>query len=72
MKMDLRMLRKNVQLLAKMIEKGPQTKEGEAVDGLMRAAGEGSLEALQKADAELLEKAGLSEMNTRLSSLNPK
>ena len=70
-KVDLKMPRKNVLLLAKVIEKGLQTKAAD-VDGLAKAAGDGSLEALQQAGTELLSKAGLSDMHTRLNSLNPK
>ena len=47
-KLDLRIPRKNVLLLAKVIEKGLQTKPGESLEGLLRAAGEGSQEALQQ------------------------
>lgn len=70
-KLDLRIPRKNVLLLAKVIEKGLQTKSGEALEGLLRAAGEGSLESLQQISTELLHKAGLSDMHTKLHSLQP-
>ena len=68
-KLDLRIPRKNVLLLAKVIEKGLQTKPSEPLEGLLRAAGEGSQEALQQISSELLQKAGLSDMNTKLHSL---
>lgn len=70
-KLDLRIPRKNILLLAKVIEKGLQTKPGEALEGLLRAAGEGSQEALQQISSELLHKAGLSDMNNKLHSLQP-
>ncbi|MBN8857072.1 MAG: hypothetical protein J0H29_01715 [Sphingobacteriales bacterium] len=70
-KLDLRVPRKNVLLLAKVIEKGLQTKSGEPLEGLLRAAGEGSQEALQQISTELLSKAGLSNMNDKLHSLQP-
>ncbi len=70
-KLDLRIPRKNVLLLAKVIEKGLQIKPGEAVDGLLRAAGDGSLESLEQISTELLTKAGLSNMSEKLQSLQP-
>lgn len=70
-KLDLRLSRKNVLLLAKVIEKGLQVKPGEALEGLVRAAGEGSLESLQQISMELLAKAGLSDMHSKLHSLQP-
>lgn len=70
-KLDLRLPRKNVLLLAEVIEKGLQTKPDEALDGLVRAAGEGSQEALQQISSELLSKAGLSDMHNKLHTLQP-
>ena len=70
-KIDLRIPRKNVLLLAKVIENGLQNKPGDAVDGLMRAACENSREALQQIGVELLQKAGLSDMNSKLHILQP-
>ncbi len=63
-KLDLRIPRKNVLLRAKVIEKGLQTKPVESLEGLLRAAGEGSQEALQQISSELLHKAGMSDMNS--------
>lgn len=71
-KIDLLMPRKNGLLLAKVIEKGLQTKPGEAVDGLARVAGANSLEGPQQISVELLHKAGLSEMNEKLQTLQSK
>ncbi|MGC4234566.1 MAG: hypothetical protein QM594_16410 [Niabella sp.] len=71
-KLDLRIPRKNVLLLVKVMEKGLQTKPGDALDGLMRAAGENSLESMQQVGSELLEKAGLTGMHTRLNTLHSK
>lgn len=70
-KLDLRIPRKSVLLLAKVIEKGLQAKAGEPVESLVKAAGKDSLEALQQIGTELLQKAGLSEMNEKLHSLQP-
>lgn len=71
-KLDLRIPRKNVLLLVKVMEKGLQTKAGEALEGLMRAAGEDSQQSIQQISSELLDKAGLTGMHARLVSLNPK
>lgn len=70
-KLGLRIHRKNVLLLVKVIERGLQTKQGEALEGLLQAAGEGSQEALQQISSELLQKAGLSDMSNKLCSLQP-
>lgn len=70
-KVDLRIPRRNVLLIAKAIDRGLQAKPGEPVEGLIRAAGTGSLEALQQVSQELLQKAGLSEMNEKLGTLQP-
>lgn len=70
-KLDLRIPRKNVLLLVKVIELGLQKKPGEPVEGLVRAAGKDSLEALQQIGSELLHKAGLSDMNDKLQTLQP-
>jgi len=70
-KLDLRIPRRNVLLLTKVIENGLQTKPGEALEGLVRAAGDGSLEALQQISSELLHKAGLSDMADKLHTLQP-
>ena len=67
-KMDLRIPRKNVLLLAKVIEKRLQAKPGEQVDGLLRAAGNNSMEELQRISGELLQKAGLADMNEKLNT----
>lgn len=70
-KLNLKLPRKSVLLLAKVIEKGLQKKPGEAIEGLMQAAGEGSMESLQQISAELLTKAGLSDMSQKLQTLQP-
>ncbi|MDE1193133.1 MAG: hypothetical protein PW786_13470 [Arachidicoccus sp.] len=55
-KVDLKMPRKNVLLLAKVIEKGLQSKASD-VDGLVNAASDGSFEALQRVGTDLLNKS---------------
>jgi len=70
-KIDLRIPRKNILLLAKVIEKGFQSGNGEQADALLQAAGSGCLDELRKTCGELLQKAGLSEMNEKLLTLQP-
>lgn len=70
-RLDMRIPRKNVLLLVKLMEKGLQTKPGDAVEGLMRAAGEGSHESVQQIGIELLTKAGLLDMAGKLQTLQP-
>lgn len=70
-KLDLRIPRKNVLLLAKVIENGLKYQPGNAVDGLIKAAGENSREELQQIGVELLQKAGLADMNSKLHILQP-
>lgn len=68
-KMDLRVPRKNVLLLAKVIEKGLQVKKGERMEGLLQAASANVPEELQQIVIDLLQKAGLLEMNEKLNTL---
>ncbi len=68
-KLDIRLPRKSVLLLAKVIEKGLQTKPGDTLEGLLLAAGEGSAEQLRELGAEVLAKSGLSNMATKLQIL---
>jgi hypothetical protein len=68
-KIDLRLTRKQVLLLARIIEKGVQGKQSEQADSLTKAVGSGAMEELQKVIADLLQKAGLAEMNEKLNVL---
>jgi hypothetical protein len=68
-KMDLRIPRKNVLLLVKVIEQGLQVKKGEVADGLLQSAGAGLAEELYRLAADLLQKAGLSDMAEKLHDL---
>ncbi|HMR83666.1 MAG TPA: hypothetical protein PKE30_11060 [Niabella sp.] len=70
-KIDIRMPRKAVLLLSKVIGKGLEVKPGEALSGLLKAAGEGSDKTLLEVSAELLQKAGLTTMNEKLLTLQP-
>lgn len=68
-KLDLRLPRKNVLLLVKVIEKGLLLKKGEAREGLLEVAGTVMLDELQGIGMDLLQKAGLSDMNEKLNAL---
>lgn len=70
-KIDIKMPRKAILLLSKVIFKGLQVKPGEALEGLLKAAGEGSESTLLEVSAELLQKAGLTAMNEKLLTLQP-
>lgn len=70
-KLDLRLPRKSILLLAKVIEKGLQLSPGEVLDGLLQVAGDESRDAIKSVSVDILAKAGLSEMNDRLLSLQP-
>jgi hypothetical protein len=70
-KIDLRLTRKQVLLLARIIEKGVQGKQAEQADSLANAVGSGVMEELQKVTTDLLQKAGLAEMNEKLNALQP-
>lgn len=68
-KVDMRMPRKQILLLAKVIEKGLLVKKGESPEGLFQVADTGISEQLMRVAQELLQKAGLSEMNEKLQGL---
>ena len=68
-KLDIKTSRKNVLLLAKIIERGMLVKKGESVEGLLSVSGENALAELQKISSDLLERSGLSAMNEKLQSL---
>lgn len=69
-KIDLKIPRKTVLLLSHVIEKGLLVKEENS--GLLAVADEQSLEQLSGIAADVLQKAGLSEMNAKINSLNAK
>lgn len=70
-KIDLRLMRKLVWLLARIIEKGVHGKQADQVDSLAKAVGSGAVEELLKVAGDLLQKAGLAEMNEKLNALQP-
>lgn len=62
--------RKNVLLLSKIIERGLAAKDGDdKSNSILEIVPKQSLQELQALPGELLEKAGLTEMNQKLQSL---
>ena len=71
-KISLNIPRKQVLLLSKIIELGLTVKNENGQPGLLSVADAATLEELQGVSGELLKKAGLTEMNDKLNSLQPK
>lgn len=71
-KISLNVPRKQVLLLSKIIELGLTVKNENGQTGLLSVADAATLEELQGVSGELLKKAGLTEMNDKLNSLQPK
>jgi len=71
-KIDLRINRKAVLLLSQVIDRGMSVKGEEGNFGMIDAASKEELEDLSKLSADCLEKAGLSELNGKLKSLQSK
>jgi hypothetical protein len=60
--------RKNVLLLSKVIERGLSVKDTDDKSGVLEIVSKEILQELQALPAELLEKAGLTEMNQKLQT----
>ena len=71
-KIALNLSRKNVLLLAKVIELGLANKETNGEQGIVNVAGKDVLTDLTALSEELLNKAGLQEMNSKLATLSAK
>jgi len=71
-KVALNMPRKNVLLLAKVIELGLANKEGGGEQTIVNIANKETLVELSALSNELLNKAGLQEMNSKLIALSAK
>ena len=69
-KVALNMPRKNVLLLAKVIELGLANKEGGGEQTIVNIASKETLTELGALTNELLNKAGLQEMNSKLIALS--
>lgn len=70
-KIDLRISRRNILLLTHVIERGLEVKENGKNPGLLSNISEESLEDLKVIAKDCLQKAGLIELNEKLSTLNP-
>jgi hypothetical protein len=69
-KMNLKISRKNLLLLSKVIERGLSAKETDEKSlSVLEIVSKETLEELSEIPAELLQRAGLTEMNERLKSL---
>ena len=71
-KVALNMPRKNILLLAKVIELGLANKEGGSEQTIVNIASKETLTELSALSDELLNKAGLQEMNSKLIALSAK
>ena len=71
-KIGLNLSRKNVLLLSKVIELGLAIKEGNSDAGIVGIAKKETLAELGALSDELLNKAGLQEMNSKLAALSLK
>jgi len=71
-KVALNMPRKNILLLAKVIELGLANKEGGGEQTIVNIANKETLVELSALSNELLNKAGLQEMNSKLIALSAK
>ena len=71
-KISLNLSRKNVLLLAKVIEMGLANQEATGDTGIVGVAGKETVTELTAVSAELLSKAGLQEMNSKLITLSAK
>ena len=70
-KITLHIPRKNVLLLTRIIELGLSAKDSEQA-GLLQVAGKDALSELNGLTGDLLQKAGLTEMYTKLNVLQSK
>ena len=68
-KVDLRMPRKNVLLLSKVIERGLAVKDKEQPGNVLNSIDDATVNELHTIATELLNKAGLTEMNEKLNAL---
>ena len=71
-KIDLKINRRAVLLLSQVIERGLSTKGNDAHFGMIDAAAKEELEELKKLSQDCLDKAGLTDLNEKLSALNSK
>lgn len=70
-KIDLRLSRKNILLLSQIIQKGLTEGGSDKEVSVLSFSSKQSLEELAALPAEILSKAGLTEMNEKLAALGP-
>lgn len=68
-KLTLSITRKNIFLLAKIIERGMSEKPDQSLAGLVNIADELSMQALRGTADDLLQKAGLTDLYQKLNAL---
>lgn len=68
-KIDMKLPRKTVLLLAHVIEKGLMVKKGEKGSAWSEAVGDEQVSELQQFSEEALQKASLTELNEKLKKL---
>ena len=66
-RISLQLPRRNVLLLAKLIGRGLEAKEG-TENSILSMVGESTISEINDVTAELLKKAGLTDMNEKLES----
>jgi hypothetical protein len=68
-KLDLRIPRKNVLLLSKVIDRGLSKKEGDEKEvSVLDIVSKETMEELGRLSGEILQKAGLTDMNEKLNA----
>ena len=67
-KISLNIPRKNVLLLSKIIERGLSVKDADDKSGVLEMVAKETIQELKALPTELLEKAGLTEMNQKLQA----
>lgn len=68
-KLDLKVNRRTILLLSQVIERGLNGKGDEGSYGMLEALSKDELQGLEAFSKECLEKAGLTELNEKLSAL---
>ncbi len=69
-KIDLKISRKNILLLNQVIERGLSQKVDEKTANLLKSVPKENIQELKALGADCLQKAGLNELNEKLSLLN--
>lgn len=67
-KMSVNLSRKNILLLIRLIEHGIGSRDSAAQGSIVGMVGEETIQSINKLSAEMLAKAGLTELNEKLNS----